>query len=150
MRKTGKAPSHRLSRAFISPISPQSPPYNKSRRLRIRESSPSTSCFLRFLLHFFFKMNYYYTERYNNNKTLKQVKKNWRCCHLIPVQCDYIFFSAMLFYLGLGLAPRALPVDFTTFYSVRICYPWSPKMIFLYLEQRMSVCLEHIYANDTD
>ena len=145
MRKTGKAPSHRLSRAFISPISPQSPPYNKSRRLRIRESSPSTSCFLRFLLHFFFKMNYYYTEMYNNNKTLKQVKKNWRCCHLIPVQCDYIFFSAMLFYLGLGLAPRALhnflfcPYLLSLVAKNDISIPWAEN--------------EHMlgaYANDTD
>ena len=53
MRKTGKAPSHHLSRAFISP-SPQPPPYNKRRPLRRRESSQSTSRFLLFLLHSFF------------------------------------------------------------------------------------------------
>ena len=53
----------------------------------------------------------------------------------------------MLFYLGLGLAPRALPVDFTTLYSVLICYPRSPKMIFLYLEQSMNEHMLGAYAN---
>jgi len=73
----------------------------------------------------------------NNLKKLKVLSLNSR-----PVWLH--FFSGMPFYIGLGLAPRALPVDFKTFYSVLICYPWSPKVIFLYLEQRMSICLEHM------
>ena len=52
MRRTGKAPSHRLSPAFISP-SPQPPPYNKRRLLlRSLQRQPHASCYSYFIFFF--------------------------------------------------------------------------------------------------